>query len=244
MRLSKCFVRERLAFEQLQQRVPEQIRVFPVVEPEGDFIHVGVKVLCTQVMVGADDGALEEAPVGLNRLSVSVAPNPFFRAVVDEFVRVNDFIVKVSVAVVSVGVDRSILGDVLVNESLEVCAGGAHAKSFDLEANIPAALNGSEYDRLVVDIPVGTSSLPADISLIHLDDASNLIKGIFKHGRANPVTEIPSRLVGDIEHPLDLISGNTLRGLSHDVDGQKPLAQRKVRVVKDGTGFDRELVAA
>ena len=56
------------------------------------------------------------------------------------------------------------------------------------------------------------------------------------------MTEIPSRLVGDSQGPLDLECGDSLLGLTHQVDGNEPLAKRQVGIVHDGTCRDGELI--
>jgi hypothetical protein len=61
MRRGRCQlrIREFLASEQLKQRVAKQDGVLPVVEAEGHFVKVGGQMFDAELVLGADDGALE-----------------------------------------------------------------------------------------------------------------------------------------------------------------------------------------
>ena len=58
------------------------------------------------------------------------------------------------------------------------------------------------------------------------------------------MAEVPGRLVGDAESPLDLVRAHALPGLAEQVDAQKPLPQRQMGVVEDRPCRHRELVPA
>lgn len=51
-----------LRLQQLEERVPEQIRIAVVVVPETDFGEVGRQMLGAELVVGADDGAPARSP--------------------------------------------------------------------------------------------------------------------------------------------------------------------------------------
>src|SRR5437867_2989419 len=56
---------------------------------------------------------------------------------------------------------------------------------------------------------------------------------------------IPRSLIGtESEFTLQLSGWNTLLGRADQVDGEKPLDQRNVRVMEDRSGCDRVLIAA
>ena len=51
------------------------------------------------------------------------------------------------------------------------------------------------------------------------------------YGSADAVTEVPRRLVGDAERPLDLVSADPLLLIHHQVNSREPLAERQMGVV-------------
>ena len=62
----QILVLQRFASQQRGQRIAEQVRILPVVEPEGHFVKVSVQMFRGELMVRTDDGALEQAPDVLN----------------------------------------------------------------------------------------------------------------------------------------------------------------------------------
>src|SRR5438067_1609699 len=79
-------VPQRLLPEQPQHRVPEEPRVLPVVEPKRDLVQVGRKMLGGELVVGADDRALEQTPDAFHGVGMDLRPNPLFGAVVHPLV--------------------------------------------------------------------------------------------------------------------------------------------------------------
>ena len=57
--------------------------VLTVVELPLQFIEIGRKTLHAQLVIGADDGTLEQAPRGLDAVGGHVTPNPFLLGVID-----------------------------------------------------------------------------------------------------------------------------------------------------------------
>ncbi|MDA2933447.1 hypothetical protein MYX82_03795 [Acidobacteria bacterium AH-259-D05] len=55
--------------------------------------------------------------------------------------------------------------------------------------------------------------------------------------------EIPSGFVGDSNSSLKLFCRDPFLGFQNQVNGDKPLSQRQVAVVEDGSSSDRELIA-
>ena len=57
------------------------------------------------------------------------------------------------------------------------------------------------------------------------------------------MAEIPSRLVSHAKRPLDLQCRHAFLRFRHEVNGNKPLRERKVCIVKDRAACYRELIA-
>ena len=116
-----------------------------------------------------------------------------------------------------------------------------------LKADAAAALDCPSNPSLVALICAALAPrLPAYQRFVNLDDAeqSRAVKGVVAHGLADAVTEIPGRLVGHSDGPLELEGRDAFLGLTHKVDGDEPLAKRQVGIVHDGAGRDAETVPA
>lgn len=65
----------------------ENIRVLPIVEPEGKLVEVKWQILCRHLVIVADDASFQKRPERFNRLSVDVAAHVLILAVVNFLVR-------------------------------------------------------------------------------------------------------------------------------------------------------------
>src|SRR6266550_519493 len=54
----------------------------------------------------------------------------------------------------------------------------------------------------------------------------------------------PSGLVGDADHPMQLVGAHALLARTEQVEGEQPLVQRDVRSLEDRSDRDRVLLAA
>ena len=107
---------QRVGSNQPSQRIPEQPWVLAVVEPEREFVGVGLEMLGRKLVIGADDAPLEQGPRRLDTVGGHVSANPLLGPVIDALMpRV--LIFDVQVRGVLVGVDRlGVGGDHFVHE--------------------------------------------------------------------------------------------------------------------------------
>lgn len=234
-------VGHRLRADQPEQRVTEQVGILPVVVAEGDLIEVRRKMAGAKMVVRADDGSLEQRPHALHRVRVNVGLDPRLGMVDGLVPRV--VVGDPPVQLPGVGVDRlGVIVDDLTQEGVQRAPVGSLG---DAHSHASSALNRSDHEGLVALVPAdGLGRSPADVGLVGLDDAHELLGRAVLHGRADAVREVPRRLVRHVEHSLELIGRDAFLGLPHEVDRQKPLPQRQVGVVEDRAGGDAELVAA
>src|SRR6476646_1942572 len=71
---------------------------------------------------------------------------------------------------------------------------------------------------------VARACLPADVSLVNLHRASTRAerrKVAFAHGFADAMGKKPRRLIGDLQHTMQLVGRDTLLAARHEVDGLK-----------------------
>ena len=80
----------------------------------------------------------------------------------------------------------------------------------------------------------------ADERFVGLDDPAQKVALVPLHRGADAVAEVPCRLVGHAERPLELVRAHALLGLAHEVGSEEPLPQGKVGVVEHRPGRDGE----
>lgn len=92
---------------------------------------------------------------------------------------------------------------------------------------------------LTAGINVAFSRLAADIGFIHFDDAfKKLALFGFRHRGANLHAHSPSRVLVYFKIASELAGGNTFLGVQDERDGQEPLLEVKMGMVKDGADSD------
>ena len=69
----QLFVFQHRRFNQLHQRIAEQVRIGTIVEPEGHFIKIGGQMLCRDFMPRSNDAMLEQGECGFNGVGMNVS---------------------------------------------------------------------------------------------------------------------------------------------------------------------------
>ena len=205
-------------------------------------IQIGVQMLHADLVVSADDAALQEAPNALDPVSVNVAAHPFLCAVVHALVpRV--FIGNSEVSGKLIRIDRFRVWRGVVRD--ELVERGLGSVLNDLQPNLAVPLQGSDGDGLAPFVAVAhAASLSADIGLIHFHDTPQKLRIGFPHGRTDAMAQVPRGLIGDVQGAFDLQGANSFLAFGHQVNRNEPLNERKVGVVKDRAGRGRKLIAA
>jgi len=229
-------------FDQSAQRVPEQVRVLAVFEAEGHLFQVGRQVLLADLVVSANDGAVQDAPHAFDGVRVNLPDDPFLLPVVDRRVQ-RALVFDALVGFPIVGEDGiSVLVYVLVNEAVQGLAG---AVLDDAETDAAAALHRADDEGLVAGEAAPLAGmLSADPRFVHFHNGVQKRLVLVLHRSSDAVRQVPRRLVGDAEHALELVGADAPLGLADHVDSEEPFPQRQVRVVKDGPDADGELIAA
>ena len=202
-------------------------------------------MLDTQTVERPDDGSLEQRPYTLDPVGMDIADDPPFFGVVDCLmpgVGVTDAEVGFEI----IGVDGlGLVRDVSLDEFMQgVPLDVGDSLDSDL-ACLP--LNGSGYPGLAFLVSRSyITLLSSDQGFVHFHDAekSGASEGVIAHRFTDAVAEVPSGSVGGSEGPLHLVSGHSLLGLAHEVNGGKPLTKRQVGILYDRPSHDAELVAA
>src|SRR6266536_3543000 len=102
-------------------------------------------MLDRKLMIGTDDGALEQAPNVLDGIRMNVSANVFADHVIDGFVS-GVLVTDTSIAEPTVCVDRlGIIVNVAIDEAVQFLPAPV---ACDLESNRPATLRGSHNERV------------------------------------------------------------------------------------------------
>src|SRR5216684_1395011 len=204
-------------------------------------------MLCRNLMPCANNPAFEKGERGLDRVRSDThalfVPDVFVCAVIDALMLSAIFRHPEVIELRFVSHD-DIHGRIHVTSNDVVHGALVYQIGLD-EVEMPISLADADNGSLVYELVsvAFAFALSADVCLIHLDRASQLMFCL-SHSGADAMAEIPRRLVGDAEHALHLVGGNPLAGFSHQIGNEEPLRQREMGIVEDGSHGYGELIAA
>jgi hypothetical protein len=232
--------------------LPEDIGVVAMVVTELKLRQIERQVFRADVVIRADDSALEQCPERIQVLSVDFTTHVLAFVVIDRLVPKSAAKAAIARILVS-SYEFNLFTDGLANESFQRLS----SCIFDnLTNDVAFATDCSDYADLAGTEAAGSEVFafavmaipffPANEGFVHLYDAHKLLKFRVLHGGAQPVAEIPSSMEGRRfakEHPSDLPRGNALLTLKHRIQDLKPRQQWNFRVLKDGSGSHRKAIS-
>lgn len=211
------------------------------IESERHLVEVSGKMLRANIVPSAHDPALEERERGFYRVSVNQAGDVFL-------FMLNGLVLAALVLVERKGVDggfvcdndADIFTDILVNDcadSLGLCIARVDESQFTV------ALSNSDDNILLMAWPT-FSGFAANIRFVNFD--SSVKHGLcFLHRGADSMAEVPCSFVrADTERALNLARGHSFFRFTEKERSSKPLFERQVRVIKNGSRRHGELVVA
>lgn len=248
--LDQPLVCEALASRTLNEAIEPCERVVPhiaLIEPEGKFVDVAVKMLRAGVMVHADQTALHDSEDALHPVGGHVVSDVFAGAVVD---RLMSEIGGVDACISSafVGMQGRSSFDMAMNGGLDRFL----VRALDRHSDCPApALTHTENGRLADRAPSGIEFLglmlvlfdATDIGLVNLDNALQHFE-LRPAGFTKTMKDEPCRFLRDPDFLCELHRRNALAGRHEQVHRVNPLMQRNVRSLEDGAGANREVLFA
>lgn len=200
-------------------------------------------MLGAKFMISPNDRPFKQTPNILDAVGMKLPSHIFFLGVIDGFV-------------IGVEIRDPLVTDPFIrNDHLGFRVGVFFNKLMegfpiscldDLQADLPAPLDGSHNDRLAGGSTSALSGLllSAYPSLVNFHGSAEFVQFHLRHGFPDSMTEIPSGFVRNPEGPLHLVCGHSLLGFDHQIHSGKPLPKRKVGVVEDRSANSGELVAA
>jgi len=230
-------------------RRSENVVIKAVIIAELEFSDIERKVLSADLVVAANDAALEDAPKSLNRLGVNRADNILMLGMVNG--AVVEFVAKVTIANPLIGAEQTNLvrygfvDEILQSLLLHISNQARNYVAFATDSADDSRFAGSCRTRLSVTLfPVPVLGLAADECFIDLNDAAKLVHVHLDKGDADAMTHIPSGFVRTETHrPHDLERAHSLLADQHHVSDAIPVPQRLVGVLENGPGDMREAIA-
>lgn len=199
-------------------------------------------MLRADLMICTNHRPLEKRKYAFNRVGVDFTAHPF---IVTVAYRIVSRVVVAATLIRSIVIRKEVLS-VIVRMSVDECVKRlAVGALVYLQANAATALDCAKYHRFILaETTALAAHFAAKIRFVSFNGAAQEAFVRILHGGANAVTKIPRRFVRDFQSALELVRGNALVGLAHEVHSGKPLLKGKVRIVKDRSCSDRELIPA
>lgn len=217
----------------------------PLVVTEIELGEIPLQVLLADVVIHADDSALQNREIAFDRIGVRVAAHVFLRGMIDGLMAGETFSrFPIDAALVSTQV--RLRRDLFSEDGLEVR--GVHF--CDMEGRDAALALDQCDDRFLWRRPLvrAVLCLSADIGFIRLNKTALATQGAGQlavaHCLADAMRHEPSGLKGDAKYPVKLIAADPLLRRAQQEDRLKPDMQLDVAGLEDGSNLDGEGLAA
>jgi hypothetical protein len=234
-----------------RNQVGKCVRVFPVIEAPRELVHVERQIFFVDLVVRADDSALEQAPEALDCVCVSGPHHVLAPTVAHHAMRQR--IAEQAVSCILIGGDQlHVFGNGLANETIQRCGIGVLDNPRDNHS-----LPSDSADHRDFACPASANMLAlagvfvfffaADESLVHFHFASQR-HHVALHRSAPAMADVPrgapvsSRILTE-DHAPDLQRAETLFHSPHQVPDLKPNPQRDFCVLEDRMSGHAETVA-
>jgi hypothetical protein len=228
----------------------ENIDVLAVVMPELKLCDVKRQIFAADLVIGADNAALQDAPEALNRVGMDRAHNVVTAALANDLVRIGA--AQEAITGMFVGREQADLVRYgFMNESVQSLGvrrvdHPQHHVALAADSADHGSFPGANAARTAVALVLMlVRRLAAHIGFINLDNAAKLVEIFIDQRRANAMAHIPSGLVGtETEIAVDLPRAHALLAGQQQMDDAIPDAQFDVGILENGPGNVGEPIAA
>ncbi len=226
-----------------------------MIEAPRKLVQIERQISLADVMVTADDAALQQRPERFDVIRVDLAAHVLTVAMANRFMRASE----TRVGGIFIGRDkRNLIASDATNEAIQ---GTRIGITDDAADHVALALNCSDDARLEIAfartsipllcalfVPMAVTIFAANIRFVSLDYAHQLWEVIIFEHRTNAMADVEGGLVGGrpatlFEHPLNLQSRDAFLGLTDQIDDLEPYRQRIVSVLEDRPDQWREAIA-
>jgi hypothetical protein len=199
------------------------------IHAEIKFGQVSVEMLAADVLVNADDAALEDRKEAFKRIGVHVAAPPFVLGMVNRTVagRAGEFEHR-----------RAIRHQAATAVELRIEQSADAAMVDDHRADRAATLDQAKHLYVAL-AAIGTAAgfwRTAKFHIVGLDRlafAANWAALVRRHGEANAVAKVPRGFESASEHTVELARADAFLAGTEKLDRLQPQVQRQMAVLKD-----------
>src|SRR5208282_4732983 len=216
------------------------------IKAERELIHIAMQMLLRDLMVNAIHSALENSPDAFNAVRAHAVLGVDSRRVINGFMA-KEQTVKADIPSRLIRKDRGTYFDVGMDSRLQ----RSHVRSlnrhrYGASAALSEAHNGSlahgTASSLELFVLVLVALFPADETLVHFDDAAQLVNVIAGAARLTETLEHkPCRLLGNANLFPELQARDALACGYEQVHGVEPLVQGNMTPLEDRACTDREI---
>jgi hypothetical protein len=229
-------------------RFAENIGIVPMVVAELKFREVERKIFLADVMISANDSALQQSPKGIKIGSVNLATYILAFVVIDSLMP-EAFAAKAAIARVLIGSYKlNPVANGFADESFQCFRIGIFNNLADdvalaADRSDDASLAGADAagDMRPL-LPMAIFVFAANEGLIYFDNAHKLTELGILHGSAEPMTHIPSCRIGRADLPLYLLGANAFLGIEYLPEHFKPNLKWILRILEDRPDVERKTV--
>jgi hypothetical protein len=227
-------------------RCSKDIIVEAVIIFELTFRNVKRHVFGADLVERADNRPLKDRPEALNRVRVYCADNVFAGAMHDGLMWI---VAKVRITRMFVGCEQADFGrNSFANESFQV---SLRDELQDTRHHVALTAYSADDWRLKrpADAFAALALMPialfaADVGLINLNDAHELLKFLVLQSGADAVANVPSCFVGAEAHmAFDLQSTDAFLRAKHQVNNLEPVEEIDLGILKNGADKVREAIS-
>jgi hypothetical protein len=229
---------------------PEDVRVVPVIESERELIEVQRQIFLADVVIGADDSALEQRPERFNRVRMNQAANVLAVRMPNDKVRHAVWpLAYQPITGMLIGRDQfdfardSVAHELIKGRSIRVRDHLTNdiALSSDCSDDWNLSSRSALTSETILHVAIG--KLSADVGFVHFNYAHQLPELRVLQGRAQAMAHVESRLVRTSpNHAMDLKCADALFGSEHQVQNFEPYQERIFRILVNRSRDEREAI--
>jgi hypothetical protein len=225
----------------------KNVCVLAIVVPELELREVQRQVFLTDMVVVANDSALQEAPKVLDIVRMNLAAYILASAVADCFVR-EAYRVQMGIATPFIGrykvdfVAHSLAHEAIEGHGVRLLDNLADYVALPRDGSDHCSFSAQASDVLPF-IPVAILVFTVDAGFVDFDDAHELREFSVLHRSPESMAEIPRGRIGRSNLALDLFRADAFLRVQDAPQNLEPRAERIVSVLENRPCDDREAIA-
>jgi len=224
----------------------KDVGILAIVVAELKLSEVQRQVFFTDVVIRADDSALQQCPEAFDVVGMNFAAHVLMRLVVYGALR--EGLRELLIACAFIGSNQ---GYSVRYGLADKTAHGFNRSIFDYCASDIALSRDGSDNRDFVEwatsalllVCVAILVLTTDVSFVYFDNAHQLNKFRIAHRSAQPMRHVESSRIRRSDLPLNLHRANALLRVEHAPKDLKPDAERILGILKDSSDKQRETVS-